>query len=141
MVGTPRVQRLSFSAIGTPANGPRSSPAARAASTAAAAASASSAITRLKAWISPSPASIAASASVVISTADRSPDRTAAASSTRGAHGASPNTGGTRNMTPSAVRRRGEHLVTIERRADDVLTEHVAERIGVRHRLDTVEVE
>src|SRR6185436_3165346 len=38
VVGTPRVQRLSLSAIGTPASGPGSSPRATAASTASAAA-------------------------------------------------------------------------------------------------------
>ncbi len=58
VVATPRVQRLSFSATGTPASGPGSSPRATAASTASAAASASSSITRLNAWISSSRARI-----------------------------------------------------------------------------------
>ena len=50
---TPRVQRLSLSAIGTPASGPGSSPRATAASIASAAARASSASTRLNACSSP----------------------------------------------------------------------------------------
>ena len=50
-MGTPRVQRLSLSATGTPASGPGSSPAATGASMASAAARASSAVTRLKAWM------------------------------------------------------------------------------------------
>ena len=51
VVATPRVQRLSLSATGTPASGPGSSPCATAASTASAAARAESAITVLNAWM------------------------------------------------------------------------------------------
>ena len=49
VVGTPFVQMLSLTAIGTPASGPRASPRARAASTAAACARACSAATAVKA--------------------------------------------------------------------------------------------
>ena len=81
VVATPWVQRLSFSATGTPARGPGSRPAATASSTAAAAARASSAVTRLKACRSPSVASIAPRYSSSPDAADHSPARTPAASS------------------------------------------------------------
>src|SRR5450759_4632484 len=58
VVGVPRVQRLSFTAIGTPASGPGSSPRATVASMSSAARRASSARTSVNAWISPSRCSI-----------------------------------------------------------------------------------
>jgi hypothetical protein len=79
VVGIPRVHRLSFSATGTPASGPGSSPRATAASTASAAPRASSAMTRLNACTSPSRASMARRHSSTTSRAERSPARTAAA--------------------------------------------------------------
>src|SRR5450759_729447 len=60
VVGTPRVHRLSFSATGTPANRPGSSPDATRWSMAVACARAASRVTRLNAWISPSLASMTA---------------------------------------------------------------------------------
>ncbi len=71
VVGMPRVQRLSFSATGTPASGPGSSPAATWSSTTTAAARASSARTRLKACSSPSRSSMRARCSSTTSRADR----------------------------------------------------------------------
>ena len=82
VVGMPRVQRLSFRAMGTPARGPGSSPAETWSSTTVAAARASSASTRLKAWISPSRSAMRARCSSRTSRAERRPLRTAAASST-----------------------------------------------------------
>ena len=81
VVGMPAVQMLSFRATGTPASGPGSSPAATRRSMARAARRASSASTRLKAWISPSRASMAARCSSTTSAAGRLPARTAAAMS------------------------------------------------------------
>ena len=102
VVGTPRVHRLSLSATGTPASGPGSSPAAMRASRSSAAASACSAITRLKAWISPSRASMAARCSSTTDRPVRSPARTAV-SNAESTHGAPPSTGGTRNMPASVA--------------------------------------
>ncbi len=79
VVGMPLVHRLSFNAIGTPASGPGSRPAATAASTAAASARAWSAVTRLKAWTSPSRSAMRSRWASTTSSADSSPARTAAA--------------------------------------------------------------
>ena len=86
VVGTPRVQRLSLRATGTPASGPGSRPSATAASTARAAWRAASSVTWLKAWISPSDSAIRARWPSSTSTAETSPDRTAVAISTALAH-------------------------------------------------------
>ena len=79
VVGTPRVHMLSFSAIGTPASGPGSLPAATIASIASARDRAWSARIRLNAWISGSRAVIAARCSSTTSTAFSVPSRTPAA--------------------------------------------------------------
>ena len=69
VVGTPRVHMLSFSATGTPASGPGSRPAATTASMASAAGPSLVGEHRLKAWISPSRASMAARCSSTTSRA------------------------------------------------------------------------
>src|ERR1700733_10733729 len=84
VVGMPRVQRLSFTATGTPAKRPGSRPSATAASTAAAWALAASALTRVSAWNSWSRLAMVASASSVVSAAVRSPRLTASASRAAG---------------------------------------------------------
>ena len=81
VVRTPSVQRLSFSATGTPASG--SDARFGCASTAAACARAWSRVTVLKALSVPSCASMRASASVQTSTAERAPDCTASRMSRR----------------------------------------------------------
>ncbi len=123
VVGTPRVQRLSLSAIGTPASGPGSSPRATVASTASAAARAAASITRLQALNSPSRASTTARCSSITSRAERSPPRTAAASSNadaaltvrRGC--AAPGTGRPPTPAPWPTPRRGAGSVALRRRA------------------------
>ncbi len=79
VVGTPRVHRLSLSAIGTPASAPGSAPAATAASISSARARAESAVTTLNAWSSSSRAVIVARCSSMTDRAVRSPVRTASA--------------------------------------------------------------
>ena len=69
----PWVQNMSFTATGTPASGPSSSPRARAASTSAAAARAASPPTQRNDRTSPSSASMRARWASVTSTADTSP--------------------------------------------------------------------
>ena len=144
----PRVHRLSLRATGTPASGPGSSPAATAASTAAAAARASSAITRLKAWISPSRSSMAARCSSTTSAArcrsgpDVGGDATADAGPGGSArHGASPRM--RRHPEPAVlgVGRLGQHLVAVEAGLDHVVAQHVAQRqrVGGRRHAGGVE--
>ncbi|CAB4804183.1 unannotated protein [freshwater metagenome] len=82
VVGTPRVHRLSFSAIVTPASGPGSSPAATRRSMSAARARAASCVTRLNAWISASREATRARCSSSTSAARSEPERTPAAVST-----------------------------------------------------------
>ena len=74
----------------------------------------------------------------------RCPARTAAAISTAviaRRHSASPMIGGTRKRPSTASGRGGEHLVAVEAGLDDVVAQHVAQRVRLRHRLDGGEVE
>src|SRR5215470_112120 len=142
VVGMPRVTITSFSASGTPASGPSRSPAARWSSTVLAAASAPSGSRCRNAPSRASTAAIRSRWAWVTSTAEVSPPATAAASSTADMV--------TRSRTsgllvqdarhPEAVvlgrRRRGEHLVAGQRRADLVRAEHVGQRHRVRGRRD-----
>ena len=120
VVGTPRVHRLSFSATGTPASGPGSSPAATRASIGAAAWRASSASTRLKACTSPSRSAMRArwSSTTSAAVADRTArrrgdrDRRAAGASVGVVMGprrgsAAPGSGRTRRPAPRPAPRRG----------------------------------
>ena len=84
VVGRPRVQMLSFTAIGTPASGPSVAPAVRARSIAAARVSAASAPTAVYAFSTGSCRAMASSASRVIDSALRSPRATASRALTRG---------------------------------------------------------
>ena len=120
-------------------------PAATAASTASAAARASSAM-HLDEGVDVAVAGRdAARASSTTDRADRSPERTAAASvaadGPAAAHGASPTMRGTRNRPSSTVGRGGQHLVAVEAGPGLVGTEHVAHRQRVGRRRHPGQIE
>src|SRR5438477_5121393 len=153
VVATPRVQRLSFRATGTPASGPGSTPAATCRSTSSAAASASSISTLLNACSAPSPDSTSDSASSTTSRAPRSPDRTEAATARavtataphpfgreigcadnqlraqngKGSSGFAQDAGDAKAAVLGG-RRLGEHLVAVEALVGDVVAQDVGER-------------
>ena len=79
VVSIPRVQRLSFNAMGTPASGPTGRPAAMSASISSACARAASAVTMLNALISPSCCSIRARCASITARAESAPLETASA--------------------------------------------------------------
>ena len=132
VVGTPRVQRLSLRATGTPASGPGSRPSATAASTARAASRAASSVTWLKAWISRVGLGDAGEVAVEHLDGGRftGPNRGGDVDRACGARIRSSRvTEDGRDPEPAVLgrRSRSEHLVTVERNARNVGPEHVDE--------------
>ena len=140
VVGTPRVQKLSLSATGTPASGPGSSPRSMRRSMASAWARASSARTRLKACSSDSRSSMRARCSSTTSRALRSPSLTACATATAFTNSSLEDRG---DLEASVldVRRRREHFVAIDTRTSFVRPEDVAQRVGMRGRRNVGDIE
>ena len=131
VVGTPRVQRLSFRTMGTPASGPGSSPRAdRGVDRVGARRAPTSAMTRLHACSSGSRAAMTARCSSTTSRADRAPRATPSRDLERG-HGSS-RMRGTRKRPSSAAGAIASTSVASQARAHVVGPQHVDERQRVR---------